>query len=287
MPALLRRADALAPLGAAVLSLFPVMVMVTIQLAAPPAHAEDWRDKLKQQQEEKEQWDGQVGREQGAEKNMELEPGGSKPAADIPGASLAPATGAGSVLNSPPTATEEADPTEPYKNSVQISLGAYLPWMNRFTRTTTGEASPTGQILPTLGGAYRFHWERFPGLSFSTQGWFTPMGAAIADGGGSTRWLSGALIAGLQEKQAEFRLGTGFLMELIRGAGGTIELGNAGGTATFYQPGRSVVGRVLTLNLGFSYQRGRWRYEADGMIVGALSSRRGVGLILQAGYGLF
>jgi hypothetical protein len=113
------------------------------------------------------------------------------------------------------------------------------------------------------------------------------MGADIADGGGSTRWLSGVLIAGLQEKQAEFRLGTGFLMELIQGAGGALTLDNGGSSATFYQPGRSVVGRVLTLNFGFSYQQGRWRYEADGMIVGALTSRRSVGLILQAGYGLF
>jgi hypothetical protein len=247
------------------------LLALTVLLAGRSAHAEDWRDKLKREQEE-----------QSSGKN-EKEPSAEKPPADL----LAPSTGSGSILSSNPAAAESDDPNEPYKNTVQISLGAYLPWMNRFTRTTSGEVSPTGQVLPTLGAAYRFHWERLPGLSFSGQGWFTPMGAAIADGAGTTRWLSGALIAGLQEKQAEFRLGTGVLLELIRGAGGTIELGNAGSTATFYQPGRSVVGRVLTLNLGFSYQRGRWRYEADGMIVGALSSRRSVGLVLQAGYGLF
>jgi hypothetical protein len=235
------------------------------------AHAEDWREKLMREQEEQ------------SSSKTENEPSAEKPPADL----LAPTTGAGSVLNSSPVVPEADDPNEPYKNSVQISLGAYLPWMNRFTQTTSGEISPTGQILPTLGAAYRFHWQRFQDLSFSAQGWFTPLGAAIADGAGTTRWLSGALIAGLQEKQAEFRLGTGVLLELIRGAGGTIKLDNAGSISTFYRPGRSVVGRVLTLNLGFSYQRGRWRYEADGLIVGVLSSRRSVGLVLQAGYGLF
>ncbi len=251
------------------------LIVIFTALSAGSAHAEDWREKLKREQEEQ-----KIRKDESEPAADKLN---DKPPVDL----LAPTPGVGSILNSTPVHATETDPTEPYKNSVQISLGAYLPWMNRFTRTTSGEASPTGQILPTLGGTYRFHWERFSGLSFSAQGWFTPMGAAISDGGGSTRWLSGALIAGIQEKQAEFRLGTGVLMELIRGAGGTIELGNAGSTATFYQPGRSVVGRVLTLNLGFSYQRGRWRYEADGMIVGALSSRRSVGLILQAGYGLF
>lgn len=169
----------------------------------------------------------------------------------------------------------------------QVSVGAFLPWMSRFATSTSGEPSLTSGILPTLGAAYRFNWQRFPGLSFAATGWVTPLGSALADEAGSSRWFSGALVAGLQERQSQFRLGTGFLMQLVQGAGGSVELDNGGGTSTFYRPSRLIAARVLYLDVGFAYQQGRLRYEIDALLTGLLSSRRSVGFVLQAGYALF
>lgn len=155
----------------------------------------------------------------------------------------------------------EAELPEP--DRLTLGVGVFVPYSGKVTRFESGDVTFADQVLPTVGLEYRQRWERLPGFTLQPQIWVTPLGNALKDGAGTSRWMSASLLVGKQEKSAEFRAGGGWLLQWIHGSGGESVQQNGSSTSTYALPDRNVIVRMLTLQAGLSYQQDRLRFSAD------------------------
>ena len=172
----------------------------------------------------------------------------------------------------------------PEADRLTLGAGVFIPYSGKVTRFESGDVTFADQILPTLGFEYRQRWDRFPGYTLQPQIWVTPLGNALKDGAGTSRWMSATLLVGKQEKAAEFRAGGGWLLQWIHGSGGESVQQNGSSTSTYALPDRNVIVRMLTLQAGLSYQADRLRFSADVIGTGLLSSRRTANAVFGIGW---
>jgi hypothetical protein len=79
-------------------------------------------------------------------------------------------------------------------------------------------------------------------------------------------------------------VGVGLLNRKIQGKGGTVQLDNGTGTATFALPGRTVQSRTITFNLGSAFNYGPSRFALDLMIEGLTSEKRSFDIMVSYAY---
>lgn len=83
----------------------------------------------------------------------------------------------------------------------------------------------------------------------------------------------------------DWSIGPGIMRQTLKGAGGTTQMSNGTGTATFAIPGRSVTTQVITLNLGTTYSMGYSNFGLDLITEGAASAtQRTFNLMLSYTY---
>ncbi len=176
----------------------------------------------------------------------------------------------------------EAELPEP--DRLTLGAGVFIPYSGKVTRFESGDVTFADQILPIFGVEFRQRWDRFPGFALLPQVWITPLGNALKDEAGTSRWLSASLLLAKQQKAAEFRAGGGWLLQWIHGSGGESVQQNGSSTSTYALPDRNVIVRMLTLQAGLSYQADRLRFSADVIGTGLLTSRRTANAVFGIGW---
>ena len=176
------------------------------------------------------------------------------------------------------------DDESPVASRATLLASAFIPYSGKVTRFDSGDVTFADRVLPTIGLEYRLRWERFEGWSVIPQFWMTPLSASLNDQAGSSRWISAALLVSRSKKEADFRLGGGWLLQWLKGAGGESIQQNGSSTQTYFLPDRSVFVRMLTLQAGFGYQNGSLRWSADVIGTGLLTSRRTANVLFGLGW---
>jgi hypothetical protein len=82
----------------------------------------------------------------------------------------------------------------------------------------------------------------------------------------------------------DWSAGPGLLHHTLSGSGGTTQMNNGTGTATFAMPAQSVSVDIYTFNLGTSYQFGANRWGADLISEAVLSHKRTFSFMVSYAY---
>ncbi len=172
-------------------------------------------------------------------------------------------------------------------HTVYVGAGLLLQNMLSTTSSPDSSASMIGQMnLPQLSALFDLRRRGRAGLVPSIS--WTPF--ALKGGNEVERRIFVAAIpyAWSSAGGTSFKLGPGWMRYSVGSDGGTVELSNGTGTATFYLPGTHQVSGVFTLNAGLAFETGgNLRVDLDAIFPGVLSSRRSVNLMAALHWGLW
>ena len=166
--------------------------------------------------------------------------------------------------------------------SLYLHLGLLEDNFNRVATSDNGTSGLLSAPLPTLGVSLRIAGF-MPGVVY------TPLGRSGAGDTSKAKLLVFELpyLWSLVDS-LELKTGVALMYKTISGSGGTVDLNNGTGTATFAKPGRSATSSAGAIHLGLAYTLTEdGRVDLDAWISGAFSSRRAVTLFLSAAWGIF
>lgn len=171
----------------------------------------------------------------------------------------------------------------------KVYLGTGALFQNMISTTSAADASKsmTGTVYaPHLGLQGDFHGPSGFGLAPTV--FYTPLTKTGANGVKKSllvaalpaRWAFGGL--------AVLRAGPGLMIYSVSGDGGSVDLNNGTGTATFYLPATKSSAKVITVNLGVGIEFGRLaRLDVDLIVPGILSSSRAYNLATALNFGVW
>lgn len=172
-------------------------------------------------------------------------------------------------------------------HSLYFGAGLLFQNVGRTATSSTGETGLFGELNPQIAVSGR--------LGLGGDFFFVPgyqgvlLGKAVFDDAANITLHTFTVQASYQPGFFDLHAGTGLQLQVIAGSGGTTTLDNGNTTSQFALPGRTSTASlaVLTLGLGYSFNRSPLRLDLDGLVTGAASSeRRAVSMALTVSYGV-
>lgn len=161
--------------------------------------------------------------------------------------------------------------------SAEYHLGlGLLPYnINETTTERSGEFSYIGDLFYPL--QIRGVWDAFETYELYARLAYTLLPNQAVDGAGDL--TLGLLSFGTGQNFGSandwrWSVGLGIFRHQLSGKGGSVQLNNGSGMATFYRPGRDVASQLVTLEGGLGYQfLTEWRSDIELIGMGWLSER--------------
>lgn len=170
--------------------------------------------------------------------------------------------------------------------------GAFSAGLGYFTENNFGKITKVDSAASTTFGTatypllLKYDISIFPGTFFSPAFTYTILDRKdAADSAKVNIWhLMLPFGSNFYNDNFDWSVGVGLLNRKIQGKGGTVQLDNGTGTATFALPGRTVESRTITFNMGSAFVYGPSRFALDLMIEGLTSEKRSFDIMFSYAY---
>lgn len=157
--------------------------------------------------------------------------------------------------------------------------------MGRITQSPTAAASTMGSTTYPL--ILKYDYQLAGGGFVSPMLTYTPLAREQAGGSAKISLLQFIIPYGgkIYESNWDWFIGGGLVGRTVKGSGGTVQLSNGTGTATFARPGRTVESRNFLLNFGTAYNYELHRFAFDVNVESPLAVERTYNLMFSYAYG--
>ncbi len=180
--------------------------------------------------------------------------------------------------------TERASAESDQKRKIYLGAGLLAFDIGRLSNSPIGKTSYFNALFVQIAITGRFFFNSDWGFSPMIN--YTPFGHNSPEGGEKTTLLAITTRLFKQIDWLDLRLGPGILFHMISANGGTVDLNNGSGTATFGIPSTPSTARMFFWNAGVGAEFLNVRLDLDIFVTGTFSSRRAVDALATVSYGL-